>query len=94
MSKKRRFQKPGLWFSQTRAEIEVVTPRMKKTCDSCDTHPALLRLKLTHGSGRHATTTVLCQACGMEWIEGFKVLAQRAKEYLFGKSEITSVRIP
>lgn len=94
MSKKRRFQKPGLWFSQTRAEIEVVTPRMKKVCDSCDVHPRLVRLKLTHGSGRHATTTILCTSCGTEWIEGFKVLAQRAKKYLLGMPGISSVRIP
>ena len=89
-----RIQKPGLWFSQTRAEVQDVTARMKKPCDHCERKPVERRLKLTHGSGRHATSTVLCQNCGVPWIEDFEVLAVRASRYLNGVKAVESIRLP
>lgn len=95
MSKKRRFQKPGLWFSQTKAEVEDVNSRMKKECHTCGNLPKRLRLKVTKGSGRHQTTLVFCRGCGAAWIDEFKALAQRAEAYLTGKiGKVASIRKP
>jgi hypothetical protein len=93
--KPRRFVKPGLWFSTMKAEVEYVNSRMKKKCGTCGELPERMRLKVTKGSGRHATTTVYCQECGDHWIEEFKDLAQRAEAYLMGAvGPIASIRKP
>ncbi len=91
MSKKRRFQKPGLWFSSMRAEIEIVSRAHKKVCAACGKRPTVKRLKITKGTGRHQTTLIFCQSCGNDWINDFRDLTERAKDYLFC-NDLDSVR--
>lgn len=89
-AKKRRFVKPGLWFSTERAEVEDVNQRMRKPCAECGQLPEGKRLKIVKGSGRHQTVLVFCHECGKDWIMRFIAVARRAVHYLDG--EIESVR--
>jgi hypothetical protein len=84
------FRKPGLWFTATKAEIEQVTARMKKTCTECGDLPTQKRLKVVKGSGRHQTVMVFCGPCAKDWILRFKALCRRAVFYLNG--DVESVR--
>lgn len=63
-----KFRHLGLLLPGTRAEIQVVKPAHKKTCDVCGAVPKKLRLLLREGSGRAAETFVLCPEHGQEWL--------------------------
>ena len=84
--------KKGLWFAMQRAEIEDVTPRMKKECVDCETVPKKRRLKITT-PGRHGRTVIRCTSCGKSWIAVFEVLARRAKDYLAGRKRVECIRM-
>ncbi len=94
-TKQRRFQKPGLWFSTLRSEVEAVKKAHRKECVTCGHMPELLRLKVIKGAGRHQTTMIFCVECGAAWIDAFKALAHRAKAYLTGGMlKLGSIREP
>lgn len=63
------FRSAGLWLSGVRAEVQEVRKAHRKPCHICDKLPAGLRLHIQTGSGRSASTAVLCSSCGVMWVE-------------------------
>lgn len=60
----------GLVHKGLRVELQEVSPSHQKLCEQCGQLPEGLRAMLTYGSGRHATTTVLCasEACAQRFM--------------------------
>jgi hypothetical protein len=63
------FRSIGLWLPGVRVEVEDVREAHRKTCHICAKTPEVRRLHVQTGSGRSASTAVLCASCGVMWVE-------------------------
>ncbi len=75
-------RKPGLWFGPRRIEVEDVKKAHRKECSECGAVPEERRLKITDGSGRHATTSIRCMLCGERYLRKMEEESRRAQELL------------
>lgn len=59
-------------------EVQTAKPSHSAKCTECGRQPANRRLKVKQGSGRWAKTSLLCVACGRDWLEDFRDKVERA----------------
>lgn len=90
MAKDRR--DPDLWLSPTAIRIEPAKKSHKKRCSACGEAPQERRLKVVVGSSRSATTVVLCESCGNQFLCQVSTEAQRAANRLV-KNDETGCRV-